>query len=99
MSLVSAPQAGASRRDLSICHLDDACDNIARVIFHALVLSRMVEELGEKLAGKAFVVTCMVDRICTGREVIGNDIKVSTEPYTGEVRQRPEQVTTLLSWL
>lgn len=45
----------------------------------------MVEELGEKLEGKAFVVTCMVDRICTGREVIGNDIKVSAEPHVGEV--------------
>ncbi|CAN0029870.1 unnamed protein product [Laminaria digitata] len=45
----------------------------------------MVEELGEKLEGKANVVTCMVDRICTGREVIGNDIKVSAEPHVGEV--------------
>ena len=28
-----------------------------------------------------------VDRICTGREVIGNDIKVSAEPHVGEVSQ------------
>lgn len=27
-----------------------------------------------------------VDRICTGREVTGNDIKVSAEPHVGEVR-------------
>lgn len=26
-----------------------------------------------------------VDRICTGREVTGNDIKVSAEPHVGEV--------------
>ncbi|CAM9613298.1 unnamed protein product [Ascophyllum nodosum] len=45
----------------------------------------MVEELGEKLEGKAVVVTCMVDRICTGREVIGNDIKINAEPHVGEV--------------
>lgn len=29
-----------------------------------------------------------VDRICTGREVTGNDIKVSAEPHLGEVRLR-----------
>lgn len=28
-----------------------------------------------------------VDRICTGRDVEGNDIKVSAEPHVGEVRQ------------
>lgn len=27
-----------------------------------------------------------VDRICTGRDVVGNDIKVSAEPHVGEVR-------------
>lgn len=53
------------------------------------VVSRMVEELGEKLKGKAEVVTCMVDRICTGREVTGNDIFVSAEPHVGEVRLAP----------
>lgn len=29
-----------------------------------------------------------VDRICTGREVTGNDIKVSAEPHVGEVRRK-----------
>ncbi|CAM9142225.1 unnamed protein product [Choristocarpus tenellus] len=45
----------------------------------------MVEELGEKLEKKAKVVTCMVDRICTGREVEGANIKVFAEPHVGEV--------------
>lgn len=49
----------------------------------------MVEELGEKLKGKAEVVTCMVDRICTGRTVTGNKIEVSAEPHVGEVKAQP----------
>lgn len=56
-------------------------------VFHVLCV-RMVEELGEKLQGKAEVVTCMVDRICTGRVVTGNQIEVSAEPHVGEVRQK-----------
>ena len=35
-----------------------------------------------------FLLACLspkVDRICTGREVVGNDIKVSAEPHVGEV--------------
>lgn len=33
-----------------------------------------------------------VDRICTGREVTGNDIKVSAEPHVGEVRNSPATI-------
>lgn len=45
----------------------------------------MVEALGEKLEGKTTVVTCMVDRICTGRDVEKNMIYVTAEPYQGEI--------------
>lgn len=31
-----------------------------------------------------------VDRICTGREVTGNDIKIFAEPHVGEVRHTTE---------
>lgn len=36
-----------------------------------------------------------VDRICTGREVTGNDIKVSAEPHVGEVRRKHSETHTL----
>jgi hypothetical protein len=41
----------------------------------------MVEELGKTLKGKATVVTCMVDRICTGRTVEGNQVLTTSEPH------------------
>jgi hypothetical protein len=41
----------------------------------------MVEKLGETLEGKATVITCMVDRICPGRDVEKDQIYVTTEPH------------------
>jgi mannitol-1-phosphate/altronate dehydrogenase len=41
----------------------------------------MVEKLGKTLEGKATVITCMVDRICPGRDVEKDQIYVTTEPH------------------
>ncbi|KAG5180087.1 mannitol 1-phosphate dehydrogenase [Tribonema minus] len=45
----------------------------------------MVEKLGETLEGKATVVTCMVDRICTGRTVEEDKVYTTSEPHLGEI--------------
>lgn len=46
-----------------------------------------VDELRKTLEGKCNVVTCMVDRICAGRDVDEKErkIHITTEPYKGEV--------------
>eukprot|EP01084_Bolivina_argentea_P194711 334127_1 len=44
-----------------------------------------VNDLRDTLNGRVEVVTCMVDRICTGRELDGNQIISSAEPHKGEI--------------
>lgn len=65
--------------------------------------SRLIPRLfGWLLTGGFFFCVCVVslfkvDRICTGREVTGNDIKVSAEPHVGEVRQKKTQTKDLFT--
>ena len=42
-----------------------------------------VDRLANSLAGRVDVVCCMVDRICTGRELTPTEICVTTEPDPG----------------
>mmetsp|Transcript_26408 Transcript_26408/g.46989 ORF Transcript_26408/g.46989 Transcript_26408/m.46989 type:complete len:640 (-) Transcript_26408:299-2218(-) len=42
-----------------------------------------VEQLDARLKGRVEVVPCMVDRICSGREIVKGAIKVTTEPWKG----------------
>jgi len=44
-----------------------------------------VMQLKERLAGKVFVVDCMVDRVCTGRTITTEGIDVSAEPWRGSI--------------
>jgi len=44
-----------------------------------------VARLKERLAGKVFVVDCMVDRVCTGRTITTEGIDVSAEPWRGSI--------------
>ena len=45
-----------------------------------------VARLKERLAGRVFVVDCMVDRVCTGRTITTEGIDVSAEPWRGAWR-------------
>mmetsp|Transcript_45004 Transcript_45004/g.116572 ORF Transcript_45004/g.116572 Transcript_45004/m.116572 type:complete len:521 (-) Transcript_45004:118-1680(-) len=42
-----------------------------------------VEALDARLKGRVEVVPCMVDRICSDREIVKGQIKVTTEPWKG----------------
>eukprot|EP00613_Pedinella_sp_CCMP2098_P075258 CAMPEP_0171932310 /NCGR_PEP_ID=MMETSP0993-20121228/30267_1 /TAXON_ID=483369 /ORGANISM="non described non described, Strain CCMP2098" /LENGTH=826 /DNA_ID=CAMNT_0012572565 /DNA_START=46 /DNA_END=2526 /DNA_ORIENTATION=- len=47
-----------------------------------------VDDLAEQLEGRVDVVSCMVDRICTGRDVTGTpqrEVAVRAEPYGGSL--------------
>ena len=44
-----------------------------------------VESLQRKLAGRVDVVSCMVDRVCTGCEVSGEGVDVVAEPWRGSI--------------
>ena len=44
-----------------------------------------VESLQAKLAGRVDVVSCMVDRVCTGCEVSGEGVDVIAEPWRGSI--------------
>ena len=44
-----------------------------------------VESLQRKLAGRVDVVSCMVDRVCTGCEVSGEGVDVIAEPWRGSI--------------
>ncbi|CAM9924879.1 unnamed protein product [Phaeothamnion confervicola] len=65
----SAPLADQPIKNIYCCENDHA----------------MVEDITEKLKGRAVVVTCMVDRISTGRDVVSNEIRGSAEPYAGVI--------------
>lgn len=45
----------------------------------------MVHELQNALHGKVDVITCMVDRICVDRNLKGDCLDVTCEPYEGEI--------------
>jgi len=44
-----------------------------------------VKRLGKMLSGRARVVPCMVDRICSEREIQEDKIVVTTEPWSGTI--------------
>jgi hypothetical protein len=44
-----------------------------------------VESLQRKLAGRVDVVSCMVDRVCTGCDVSGEGVDVIAEPWRGSI--------------
>ena len=44
-----------------------------------------MESLAGKLAGRVDVVSCMVDRVCTGCEVSGEGVNVIAEPWRGSI--------------
>lgn len=44
-----------------------------------------VMKLKDELAGKVFVIDCMVDRVCTGREISETGVDVQAEPWRGSI--------------
>jgi len=46
---------------------------------------KAVDRLANSLAGRVDVVCCMVDRICTGRELTPTEIRITTEPDPGAI--------------
>jgi hypothetical protein len=45
----------------------------------------MVHELAKQLEGRVDVISCMVDRICVGRDISLSTLGVKCEPYDGEM--------------
>lgn len=41
--------------------------------------------LQAELAGRVFVIDCMVDRVCTGRSISEEGVDVSAEPWKGSI--------------
>jgi len=52
-----------------------------------------VMRLKKELEGTVAVVDCMVDRICTGREINADSIRIDAEPWTGSIVAQDPTVT------
>jgi hypothetical protein len=63
----------------------DPTEGVRPVLFACENDHKAVDQLAALLEGRVDVVNCMVDRICTSRDIGDGVIRVGAEPYDGEL--------------